>query len=80
MHYVYRIRSIPYPEREYTGFTFDLKARLRHHNNGCCDYTRPFRPWKVIWYSGFETEEKARAFERYLKSGSGSAFAKKRLY
>jgi predicted GIY-YIG superfamily endonuclease len=80
MHYVYRIQSLRYPEREYTGFTSNLKARLEHHNEGCCDYTRPFKPWKVVWYSTFETEEKARAFERYLKSGSGSAFAKKRLW
>ncbi len=80
MHYVYRIRSLRYPEREYTGFTSNLKLRLKHHNEGSCDYTKPFKPWEVIWYAGFETEEKARDFERYLKSGSGSAFAKKRLW
>jgi len=34
----------------------------------------------VIWYAAFETEEKARAFEKYLKSGSGAAFAKKRFW
>jgi len=80
MHYVYRIQSSTHPAREYTGFTSDLKSRLRHHNEGCCDYTRLFKPWKIIWYSAFEAEKKARAFERYLKSGSGSAFAKKRLW
>jgi len=80
MHYVYRIRSLKYPDREYVGQSADLKERLEHHNAGCCDYTRPFRPWKVIWYAAFETEEKARAFEKYLKSGSGAAFAKKRFW
>ena len=80
MHYVYRICSERYPERHYTGFTSNLKGRLRHHNEGCCDYTRPFRPWKLVWYSAFETEKKARDFERYLKTGSGQAFGKKRFW
>jgi putative endonuclease len=31
-------------------------------------------------YVAFSDIEKARAFERYLKSGSGHAFAKKRLW
>jgi len=66
--------------REYTGYTSDLRQRLRDHNEGCCDYTRPFKPWKVVWYSAFDCEAKARAFEKYLKSGSGVAFAQKRLW
>jgi predicted GIY-YIG superfamily endonuclease len=44
MHYVYRIRSQTFPERHYTGFASDLRQRLLDHNNGCCDYTPPFRP------------------------------------
>ena len=79
MHYVYRIRSLRYPDREYTGSTSDLRSRLRQHNDGCCDYTRPFKPWKVVWYGAYEEAQRARDFERYLKTGSGSAFAKKRL-
>jgi len=34
-------------------------------------------PWKVEAYFAFETREKAAAFEDYLKSGSGHAFAKR---
>ena len=36
-------------------------------------------PWKLVWYSVFETEKQARDFELYLKTGSGKAFAYKRL-
>jgi hypothetical protein len=32
-----------------------------------------------VWYGGFTTEKEARDFERYLKSGSGKAFAYKRF-
>ncbi|WP_425609285.1 hypothetical protein [Thalassobacterium maritimum] len=34
----------------------------------------------MVWYSAFDCEAKARAFEKYLKSGSGVAFAQKRLW
>ena len=36
-----------------------------------------FKPWKVEAYFAFETKEKAAAFEAYLKTGSGHAFAKR---
>ena len=32
-------------------------------------------PWKAETYIASETLAKAQAFERYLKSGSGHAFA-----
>lgn len=32
-----------------------------------------------MWYGAFENERKAKDFERYLKTGSGKAFAYKRL-
>jgi len=40
---------------------------------------RKFKPCKLVIYLAFENEKKAVAFERYLKSSSGRAFAKKRL-
>ncbi len=32
-----------------------------------------------MWYGGFSTEQEAREFEQYLKTGSGKSFAYKRL-
>ena len=77
--YVYILQSESHPDRFYTGFSEDLNARLLAHNNGCCDYTRPFRPWRIKTAVMFTDLDQARAFERYLKSPSGRAFAKKRL-
>jgi hypothetical protein len=37
------------------------------------------RPWHVDVVVEFANEERAVAFERYLKSGSGGAFAKRHL-
>jgi hypothetical protein len=36
-------------------------------------------PWTIKTYAAFSNEQQAFAFEKYLKSPSGRAFAKKRL-
>lgn len=36
-------------------------------------------PWELVFYAAFETLMQAKDFEQYLKSGSGKAFAYKRL-
>ncbi|MBT7298887.1 MAG: hypothetical protein HN849_05220, partial [Victivallales bacterium] len=46
---------------------------------GCCVYALPFRPWRIKTVVMFIDLDQARAFERYLKSPFGRAFAKKRL-
>ena len=49
------------------------------HNAGGNVSTKPHRPWSIAWYGGFSSEETAMDFERYLKTASGKAFARKRL-
>ena len=79
MHYSYILRSVSDPERLYYGSTSDLRERLATHNAGGNVSTKPFRPWEIAWYAGFPNKETATDFERYLKTASGKAFAKKRL-
>jgi putative endonuclease len=79
MWYVYIIRSINFPEQEYVGATADLKRRIPEHNAGKSTHTAKFKPWELIWYCAFPDKYKALAFEKYLKSHSGRAFAKKRF-
>ncbi len=78
MHYVY-ILSSQKVKRLYNGYTNDLKRRLEEHNSGESFATKPYRPWKLMFYAAFETEPLAKNFEQYLKSGSGWAFARKRF-
>lgn len=80
MYYVYLIKSLKNPKKTYVGSTSNLKQRLKKHNDGGSIYTSDNRPWKLITYLCFETESKALEFEKYIKSGSGYAFAKKRLW
>ena len=74
---VYIIRSLSHPEQRYIGLTNDLDARLAKHNSGGSPHTSKPRPWELETAIAFPSQEKAAAFERYLKTGSGFAFAKK---
>jgi len=61
----------------YVGLTSDLKARLDEHNAGRCPHTASSRPWQLHVVVEFSDARTANRFERYLKSGSGRAFAKR---
>jgi putative endonuclease len=63
----------------YVGSTQNLKNRLAEHNSGECIHTSKYKPWKLCTYIYFEDKEKALAFEKYLKSGSGRSFSKRNL-
>lgn len=80
MFYAYILESVAKPGEFYRGHTDDLKRRVAEHNEGKCSHTSKFRPWKVKFYAAFETMLLAQEFEKYLKSGSGHAFAKRHFY
>lgn len=73
---VYIIRSDADPSRHYVGITENTDARLEWHNRGPSGYAVNHRPWSLVVAMEFPTEKAARRFEKYLKSGSGRAFAK----
>jgi putative endonuclease len=77
MFYAYILQSIREPSQYYRGHTADLKTRVAEHNAGKSPHTAKFTPWKLVFYAALESSERAQDFERYLKSGSGHAFAKK---
>jgi predicted GIY-YIG superfamily endonuclease len=79
MWYVYIIRSTTFPDQEYTGATEDLKQRLATHNAGRSPHTAKFAPWNLLCYVAVQDKYTALDLEKYLKSHSGRAFAKKRL-
>jgi predicted GIY-YIG superfamily endonuclease len=79
MKYVYILQGVDDPDRHYTGSTDDLRDRVRRHNAGEVYHTAKYRPWRLRTYVAFSNPALAVAFEKYLKSPSGRAFAKKRL-
>jgi putative endonuclease len=79
MHYVYILESVVDGEHFYAGVTKDLRSRVEKHNAGDVAHTRKYRPWRLKTYIAFADEAQAFRFEKYLKTASGRAFAKKRL-
>jgi len=69
----------PFSEQEYIGATADLKRRIADHNAGRSTHSAKFKPWELGWYCAFRGKYEALECEKYLKSHSGRAFAKKRL-
>jgi putative endonuclease len=63
----------------YVGSTNDLKRRVSSHSRGEVESTKSLLPAKLGAYVAVETEIVARRLERYFKSGSGKAVAKKRF-
>jgi putative endonuclease len=79
MNYVYILQSIEHPEQFYTGLCKDVHARLDSHNARQSPRIAKFKPWRLLSFHYFHRSEAAASFEHYLKSGSGGAFASKRL-
>jgi putative endonuclease len=75
--FVYVIKSSDADLHFYVGLTSDVFARLSAHNAGRCPHTASGRPWRLHVVIEFTDERRAVRFERYLKSGSGRAFAKR---
>jgi len=79
MFYTYILKNTT-TGRYYVGFTPDLKKRLEKHKGGLVISTKSNLNYDLEWYCAFKTKKQALNFERYLKTGSGIAFMKKRFF
>ena len=52
MYYLYILESINFGKL-YTGYTYDLKARLRKHNSGSVRSTKAYKPYRIIYTESF---------------------------
>ena len=75
--FVYVLRNSDQNPKFYVGLSSDVAARLVDHNAGRCPHTARRRRWELHVVIEFRDEPTAIRFERYLKSGSGRAFAKR---
>ena len=69
-YYVYILKSLKNGSL-YIGYTSDLKKRVNKHNKGVNLATKPFIPYKLIFYEGFLNRIDAKNREEYFKSGYG---------
>ena len=78
MYFVYFLKSLNSSFR-YVGYTSDLKKRFIEHNNGMNKSTKSFKPYEIDAYIAVKSENIAKDLEKYFKTGSGIAFARKRI-
>ena len=80
MKYVYLLESCRCPDEHYAGITTDIDKRLKNHNAGQVPHTCKRVPWKLVLAVQFQDDSRAAGFERYLKAGSGRAFANRHFW
>lgn len=68
MFYVYVLQSIK-DKNIYTGFSSNLRQRIKQHISGKVTSTKYRLPLKLIYYEAFLSEKDARKRELYLKGG-----------
>ena len=78
MWYVYFLRL--HGGDIYVGSTNNLRRRIDSHEQGQVTSTKAYMPVTLKSYIAVQTEKNACELEKYLKSGSGKAFAKKRFW
>ena len=76
--YVYVLRSES-DSGFYIGFSTNLRARLRQHQDGESFATSHRGPWKLIYYEAYSEREDAEGREKFLKSGAGRRFLRAQL-
>lgn len=77
-YYVYVLKSIK-DQNWYTGYTNNLKKRLKKHKMGKVNSTKNRRPLELIYFEGCLNKSDALAREKYLKSGMGKRYIRNRL-
>ena len=78
MFYTYILRSKK-DGNLYTGATNDLRKRFGQHQNNQVVSTKGREPFELIYYEACLNQQDAFAREKYLKSGRGKLYLKKRL-
>jgi putative endonuclease len=66
MFYVYILKSLK-DDNLYIGSTNDLKRRMEEHNSGKVFSTKIRRPFKLVYYEAYLSEQAARKREHNLK-------------
>jgi putative endonuclease len=77
--YVYILQSEVDNDKLYFGFTSDLKRRIKEHNQKLNFSTKPYAPWKLIYYEACLDETDAERREKYFKTSQGRRLIRRRI-
>lgn len=79
MYFTYILKS-QVAKKTYVGYADNLEERLQEHNAGRNNFSKRYRPWKVIYSEVFDTQGEAIKREKYFKSAAGRRWMKKNLF
>lgn len=78
MYYTYVLKSKK-DKWFYTGYTNDLKVRLKLHKDGKVLSTKNRLPVELVYYEACLNQQDATHREKYLKTAWGKRYIKSRL-
>ena len=78
MHYIYILKSSK-DGKYYTGFSSDLRSRLKDHHSGNVQSTKNRRPLGLIYYEAYKEKTQALKREKFLKTTKGKLQLRKQL-
>ena len=78
MHYTYILQNKK-DRQFYTGYTNDLKERVKLHDMGKVESTKNRLPVKPVYYEACLNQQDATHREKYLKTAWGNRYIKSRL-
>jgi putative endonuclease len=77
-YYTYILHSLK-DDNHYTGYTSNLKNRLKQHNDGEVRSTQNRRPLELVYFEACRSMSDALHREKYLKSAYGKRYLKNRI-
>lgn len=78
MYYIYILKSLK-DGKHYTGFSSDLRSRIKDHHTGNVQSTKNRRPLELIYYEAYKEKTQALRREKFLKTTKGKLQLKKQL-
>lgn len=78
MFYIYILKSKA-DNKFYTGFSSNLRERIKEHNSGRVQSTKNRRPLELIYYEAYKEKTNALRREKFLKTTKGKQQLKKQL-
>lgn len=78
MHYIYILKSIK-DGKYYTGFSSDLRSRIKDHHAGNVQSTKSRRPLELIYYEAYIEKSHALRREKFLKTTKGKLQLRKQI-
>jgi putative endonuclease len=74
-YFVYILKSLK-DKTYFVGSTQNLESRLKRHNEGWVAYTKPRRPWKLVYSEEHPDRSSAIKRESAIKAHKRRAFIK----